>query len=276
MKRSVLITGILFVILNGSLGQGIIIDEPKMLFNNEQTLGAFLNSNGFGADFRYARFIDARNDRIFDAAFNYIKHPKEYQSVVTYEFYTERFVYGKKNLFWEIQGQIGNQHELFRKYDFSSISIRLNYTGGFSIGFLKPIYYDIITYNSTGGVDSTSILKFDPSIHLYNYGGKASFTYGLSETKIIPGVTVKVGFSFEYSEKEPVVHALDAGLGITVYPKNIEIMDTDVNHYLFFKMYVGYRFGTMIDISEAASARSKKQRRKELREAMKDAQIPLL
>jgi predicted nucleic acid-binding Zn ribbon protein len=41
-------------------GQGMINDQPKMLFNNEQTVGVFLNSNGIGADFRYARMIDVR------------------------------------------------------------------------------------------------------------------------------------------------------------------------------------------------------------------------
>ncbi len=248
-------------------GQGIINDQPKMLFNNEQTFGIFLNSNGVGADFRYARLIDVRNDRIYEASFDYVRHPKEYKSVVAYNFYNRRFVYGKDNLFWELKGQMGNQHELFRKYDFSSISIKMHYTGGISLGFLKPIYYEIISYNSVGEAESIEESRFDPGYHLYNYGGTSAFTRGFDELKVIPGLTANAGFSFEYSEREPLIHALEAGLGFTIYPRNIKIMATDENNYFFFNFFVGYRFGTMIDVSESGRAKSWKERRKERREA---------
>jgi len=167
--NKLVIIWIFLVTFTGMLnGQGVIIEQPKLLFNNEQTLGLFLNSNGIGADFRYAKYIDSRNDRIYEVSFDFVKHPKEYKSVVAVNFLTRRFVYGKKNLFWELKGQIGNQHELFRKYDFSSISVRLTYSGGVSIGFLKPIYYEIITYDGTGQPAYREEKKFDPGIHLYN------------------------------------------------------------------------------------------------------------
>ncbi len=197
-----------------------------------------------------------------------MKHPKEYKSVVAIDYYTQRFVYGKENLFWELKGQIGNQHELFRKYDFSSISIKMHYTGGVSLGFLKPIYYEIYSYNRIGKVSAIEMSRFDPSVHLYNYGGTASFTKGFDELKVVPGLTVNAGLNFEYSEREPLIHALEAGLGFTVYPANIKIMATDENNFFFFNLYVGYRFGNMIDVSESGRAKSWKERRKERKDAM--------
>lgn len=260
-----------FILLGFSLalsGQGIINDQPKMIYANERTLGAFLNSNGIGANYRFARQLNVRNDRLFEVSFDYLKHPKEYKSVVAYEFYTRRFVYGKLNHVWEIKGHYGNQHELFRKYDFSSISIRLFYTGGLSLAFEKPIYYEILYYNNTGtAIDRIETQLFDPSIHEYNYGGNAAFTRGLSEIKVIPGLTVKGGLSFEYSEREPVVHALEAGIGATIYPRKIELMAAENAQRFFFNFFVGYRFGTLIDLSEAAQARSKREQRKLRREA---------
>ncbi|MCA1747531.1 MAG: hypothetical protein LC655_07525 [Bacteroidales bacterium] len=255
-------------------GQGTISDQPKMLFNNEQTIGLFLNSNGLGADYRFARYIKARSDRIYEFSFDYVKHPKEYKSVVAYDFITKRFVYGKDNIFWELKGLIGNQHEIFRKYDFTSISIKMAYSGGLSLGFQKPIYYEIVAFNSTGNITSREEKKFDPAIHLYNYNGTTSFTKGLSELQVIPGITVNTSFSFEYSEREPMIHALEAGMSFTVYPKNIRIMATEENNYFFFNLSVGYRFGTMIDISDAARAKSRKERRQERREGQQ--QIPMI
>ena len=255
-------------------GQGMISDQPKMLFSNDQTLGLFLNSNGVGADYRFARYIKATKDRIFEASFDYVKHPKEYKSIVAYDFYTRRFVYGKENLFWELKGQIGSQHEIFRKYDLSSVAIKMTYSGGFSLGFQKPIYYEIITFSGTGQITAREEKKFDPAIHLYNYGGTASFTKGFDELSVIPGLTINTGINFEYSEREPMVHALEAGMGLTVYPKNIRIMATEENSFFFFNLYIGYRFGTMIDISDAARAKTWKERRQERREGQQ--QIPLL
>ncbi len=255
-------------------GQGTINDQPKMLFNNEQTIGLFLNSNGLGADFRFARYIRTRSDRIYEFSFDYVKHPKEYRSLVAYDFITKRFVYGKENHFWELKGLMGNQHEIFRKYDFSSIAIKLAYSGGISLGFQKPIYYEIVTFNSSGLISNREEKKFDPAIHLYNYNGTASFTRGLNELQVIPGITVNTGLSFEYSEREPMIHALEAGMSFTIYPKNIRIMATEENNFFFFNLSVGYRFGTMIDISDAARAKSRKERRQERREEQQ--QVPMI
>lgn len=255
-------------------GQGMLNDQPKMLFNNEQTFGLFLNSNGLGADYRFARFIKARSDRIYEFSFDYVKHPKEYKSVVAYDFIAKRFVYGKENLFWEIKGQIGNQSEIFRKYDFSSISIKLAYSGGLSLGFQKPIYYEIVTFDGSGLISSREERTFHPAIHLYNYNGTTSFTKGLNEIQVIPGITVNTGLSFEYSEREPMIHALEAGMSFTIYPKNIRIMATEENNFFFFNLSVGYRFGTMIDISDAARAKTRKERREERR--LGQPQIPMI
>ena len=261
---SIILLGITFSLS----GQGIINDQPKLIYANERTLGGFLNSNGIGADFRFARQLNVRNDRLYGVSFDYLKHPKEYKSVVAYEFYTRRFVYGKLNHIWEIKGHIGNQHELFRKYDFSSISIRMFYTGGISLAFEKPIYYEILYYNNSGTlIDRIETQKFDASIHEYNYGGNAPFTRGLSEIKVVPGLNVRAGFNFEYSEREPIVHALEAGISATVYPRKLDMMAAENSQFFFFNMFVGYRFGTLIDISEAAQARSKREQRRLRREA---------
>jgi hypothetical protein len=268
MRRIIYILLIVFAGHYSLNGQGVLLDQPKMLFNNDRTVAAFLNSNGIGFDYRYAQYLDVRNDRIYEVSFDYLKHPKEYKSVVAYDVYTRRFVYGKENYFWEIKGQIGNQHELYKKYDFSSISIRLFYQGGLTLGFQKPIYYEIITFDSSGQITSSEEKKFDPSIHHYNYGGTASFFKGFDELKLIPGITINTGISFEYSEREPSIHALEAGIGFSLYPRNIQIMASDETKLFFFNMFVGYRFGNMIDISDTAAAKSKKERRRERKEAM--------
>jgi hypothetical protein len=90
---------------------------------------------------------------------------------------------------------------------------------------------------------------------------------GFDELKLIPGLYGKAGFSFEYSHKDAVLHALEAGISITAYPKEIPIMATEYNNWLFFTLHVGYRFGRIIDISEAARSKSRKEKRAERKAA---------
>ena len=244
------------------MGQGEIDEQRHTLFRDESTFAAFLNSNGFGLNYRHGFYRNARNQFILDADFSYVKHPKEVKTQVIYNYNTRRYVYGKENLFWELKGMAGWQKELYRKYDKNGISVRLFYGGGVSLGFLKPIYYEVVTFSTTDS-PSTEYKKFDAAIHQSEIGGRGPFFMGFSELGVVPGVTAKTGLSFEYSKRDAIIHALEAGISLTLYPKKIPIMATDLNNFLFFKLSVGYRFGNIVDISEAARAKSRRKRREE-------------
>ena len=157
----------------------------------------------------------------------------------------------------------GWQKEVYRKFDKNGISIRLFYSGGFSIGFIKPIYYEVYNSVRIGEFIDVEYKKFDAAIHQPEIGGPGPFFMGFNELKVVPGLTGKTGLSFEYSQKNAIVHALEAGISLTAYPYEIPIMATKKNNFLFFNLIVGYRFGNIIDISEAARAKSRRERREE-------------
>lgn len=267
---------ILVVLLSGGslFAQGEIDEQLRVMLRDERTFGGFLHSNGFGVNYRYGFWRNARNQFIIDADFAYVKHPKEFKSSISYNYTSHRYVYGKENLFWELKGLAGWQKELYRKIDRGGISVRLFYAGGLSIGFTKPIYYKVFTTSPIGEILDEEYMKFDPSIHQTVIGGRGPFFKGFNELKVIPGLTGKTGFSFEYSKKDAVVHALEAGVSLTVYPKVIPIMATEKNNFLFFTLTVGYRFGRIIDISEAARSKSRKEKRAERRAAKASTSYP--
>ena len=245
--------------------QGEIDDQIHVMFRDESSFGGFLNSNGFGINYRYGFWRNARNQFILDADLTYVKHPKEVKTQVVYGYSTRRYIYGKENLFWELKGMAGWQKELFRKYDKRGISIRLFYNGGISFGFLKPIYYEVFSFTSVGEAIDPELEKFTPAIHQTQIGGRGPFFMGFDEISVIPGLTGKSGLSFEFSEKDAIIHSLEAGINLTVFPKAIPIMATEQNNFLFFNLMVGYRFGNIVDISEAARAKPWKERIKEHR-----------
>ena len=275
MRKYYIFIIICFSLTPSLIGQGDIDNQTHVLFRDESTFGAFLNSNGFGINYRYGFYRDAKNQFLLDADFAYVKHPKEVKTQVAYDYSTRRYVFGKENLFWELKGSAGWQKELYRKYDKKGISVRWFYGGGLALGFLKPIYYEVWDFTVIGEPDNQEYKKFDTHFDQAQIGGRGPFFMGFDELSLVPGITARSGLSFEYSERDAVVHALEAGLNLTVYPKKINIMATDLNKFLFFNLSVGYRFGRIKDISEAARAKSRKERRQERKSQQTAPIIPV-
>jgi hypothetical protein len=242
--------------------QGELDEQKSIILRDERTFGAFLNSNGLGLDYSYGRRINARNQTLFQAGFMSVKHPKEIKLSNNY-LSSNTFVFGKQNSFFALKGQYGRMNEIYRKNDAGGISIRYFYTAGPVIGFTKPIYYDVYYFTGNPFDYFVKTEKFEPSIHQSNIAGRASFFKGFDEVGIIPGASAKFGFTFEYSRYNINVNAIEIGMGIDVYAKKVPIMATETNDFFFLNLFAGYRFGKVIDISEAARKKTWKERRKE-------------
>jgi len=254
-----LIVLFLFILALSSFGQGEIDDTRRILLRNEQTFGVFLNSNGYGADYSYAKRINARNHTLYQAELALIKHPKEVK--ITNSVYNNKsFVFGKQNTFFQIRGQYGRQSEIYRKNDRGGLSIRYFYSAGPTIGFLKPIYYEILYATGIPWEAISRVEKFNTSIHQSSIYGRASFFEGIDEISVIPGISAKFGFTFEYSRADETISALEIGAGVDIFPKDIRIMATESNNFFFLNLSAGYRFGKVIDMSEAAMKESWWQR----------------
>jgi hypothetical protein len=234
------------------------------MLRNEKTGILCLTSNGINLGYRFGKRIDARNQNIYDLDFVIVKDPKEIKLTSNFNYYSSRsFVFGKKNSFFELKGTIGKQYEMYRKNDKGGISIRYFYSAGPTLGLLKPIYYDIRYYSSQPPYETSKVEKFNTSIHQSNINGRASFFKGFNELSIVPGASVKAGFNFEYGREDAIIRAIEVGLGMDIFPKQIPIMATEHNNFLFFNMSAGYRFGRVVDVSEAALARRSKNVKQE-------------
>jgi hypothetical protein len=253
MRRVIpVIIGLLVSVV--SFSQGEIDNQKRILFKNERSYGVFLTSNGFGGDFTYAQRINARNHTLYQVELYTLKHPQEVK--MSNSFYSNKsFVFGKINNFYTLKGQWGRSSEIYRKNDAGSISVRYFYSAGPTLGILKPVYYEI--YYSTGVPYEyyTKVEKFNTSIHQQNIFGKASFFEGINEVSVVPGLSAKFGFTFEYSRRDVNINALEFGAGIDLFPKEIPIMANESNSFFFLNLFAGYRFGKSIDISAAAEAR---------------------
>ncbi|MBW6502358.1 MAG: hypothetical protein K0B05_13290 [Bacteroidales bacterium] len=226
--------------------QGDLIEEQRVFFRNEKSFAILLNSDGLGINFRDARRIDYLNKRFFEIELGTLKHPREYKQS---NYYSQgSFVFGKVNSAVFLRGDIGRQHELFRKADLGGIAVRYFYAAGPTIAFYKPIFYRVLYPVSNNYEYVVREEKFDIQIHdpslIY---GKASFVKGMDETKVLPGLFVKGGFNFEYSKEDKVIHAIEIGATLSGYPKQIPIMASEDNRAVWFSLFASYRFGIVVD-----------------------------
>lgn len=245
--RRLLISAVAFVFIAMSLtGQGDLNEQQRVFFRNEKSFGIQLNTDGIGFSYRTAKRTDYLNKNLIEYEFGTIKHPKEYKLSNPWTQGTS-FVFGKLNFPMYFRASIGRQHELYKKADLGGVSIRLFYTGGPVLAVYKPIYYKVI-YPTSLTEFYIREEKFNTNIAIpQDIWGRASFTKGLNEIRVMPGLYAKSGFSFEYSKEDKVLHAVEVGATLSAYLKEIPIMASSDNKSIFFSLFVSYRFGMVVN-----------------------------
>lgn len=248
MKKIILILSGICCSILPVLAQGEIDEQERIFYRNEQSIGIWLNSTGWGFGYLYGKRINYLNKRLIEIDFNNIKHPKEVKMNNPYFPNAKGFFFGKENLFVNLRAGYGFQHEMFRKIDRGGISIRRFYTFGPSFGFYKPIYYEVLNFVEPDAFEIT-VEKFNESVihDPYMIYSRASFFKGFDELKFVPGIYGKAGVHFEYSKYDRLLHAIEIGMTVDAYPKKIPIMATEDNRQIFFSLFVSYRFGRVVD-----------------------------
>ncbi|MCX6320245.1 MAG: hypothetical protein NTX93_00345 [Bacteroidia bacterium] len=247
--KKLLIIAIMFIFGAVSLyAQGELNEQQKVFFRNERSFAILLNTDGIGVSYRGAKRIDFLNKRLLEIEAGTLKHPKEYKQSNPYT-QGGSFVFGKLNSTFYLRGSIGHQHEIFKKADLGGIAIRYFYSAGPVLALYKPNYYQIPYPVDT--IQGIIILKFENekfnSLNWDRIYSRASFTKGLNEAKVLPGLFLKGGFNFEYSKEYKLIHAIEVGAQINAFPKKIPIMASSDNKTIFFSLFVSYRFGMIMD-----------------------------
>jgi hypothetical protein len=246
MKKLLIVAVIVLFGTISLYAQGELNEEQKVFFRNEKSFAILLNTDGIGFSYRGAKRIDFRNKRLFEIDAGNLRLIKEYRQSSQY-LQGSSYIFGKLNSTFFLRSGFGHQHELFKKADLGGIAVRYFYSAGPVLAIYKPIYYRVIHLLSP---NSTELIekKFDSSIaSSQDIYSKASFTKGLNEIKVMPGLYAKAGFNFEYSKEDKIIHAIELGAQLNAFPKKIPIMFGSDNKALFFSLFVSYRFGIILD-----------------------------
>jgi hypothetical protein len=205
--------------------------------------GLSFTTNGWGGSFYYAKHQTAKVKRLYTVDCSFLKHPKEYKIFTPLDENSKSYAFGKLNSFSTLDLGGGQKKILFEKERSKGVQVSLNWSVGPSIGFVKPVYLEILKFDGIEVVDIVQE-RYDPEAHnLTNIYGRAPNSKGLSELKFTLGGFVKAGVNFEFSAEHEGIKAIEVGGKVNVYRKRIPIMAEVDNPFMFLELYIGLQLG---------------------------------
>lgn len=246
LKTNLLFLFIFLFCLGKLSGQETIFEEKTTIYVDEYVGGFAAHTNGFSLNFRYGKYQGAFNKRVYEMEFATLRDPKEIKVSSLYEEDARGYVYGKLNSFFTFRPSIGWHHIAIPKQSIKGVSLTTVFQVGASLGLAKPVYLNIREPKENSSPISYNVVlrKYDPEEHSQEeIYGRGSFFKGFDEIKLYPGIFVKSGLEFEYSNSREVIKALEVGLMADIYMEKVPIMAFTENRSFFLNIYVGILFG---------------------------------
>ncbi len=245
MLRKTLIISLFFSFIGLKAQLTTSADNRRMAYDREYTLGLSGHGRGYAVNGRYLKFVDGYNKNGLEVEFSKIRHPKEISTPDQFQRSGRGFVFGRVNSFYTLRTGFIREKILFDKTDKGTVSISMIFSGGLSLGLLKPIYVRI----ADPAIEEIIIERYNPEIHNRSEViGEASYSTGINETKLKPGIYGKFGFNFDYNLLDEKVTSMEVGLIYDMFFTEVPIFyeqngGEDINTLGFFQLYIAVNFG---------------------------------
>ncbi len=245
MKRAFLAL-LLLVIFTGNAQAQLEIEstEAETLLPQGIAGGIGIHNTGWYVGARYLLNKNGDTDWLMEFDFSRNKHPKEFRNPNTAYINSRPFVFGKLNDYFNIRLGGGQIRTIYDRSEKNGVEVRWNYSGGLSVGLLKPVYLDFIYANpgDPGAEVRSERATFDKFFTGQIYGA-SDFSNGLNQIYLQPGAYLKTGLIFDFASFNDDIRYLECGVTVDAYAKPVEIMAIESNSSIFVSFYVGLQFG---------------------------------
>jgi hypothetical protein len=218
-------------------------EEGTIVFRRQRSLGIQLRTNGYGAFYELGRRRSPRFANTYSIEITEIKHPKEEKLDGIQNIFSNSFIYGKLNNFYQLKLGFGQQYIFGQKGNKNGVAVIGMLQGGFNMGFMKPYYLHLedasgkertINYYE----DSTTFLN---PVKIFGGGGIGK---GWDQLKLSPGAYLKAALRFDFGRYNESIQALEIGMSLDAYSKKIEMMAFSEPERLFFQGHIAFVFGS--------------------------------
>ena len=221
--------------------------EERLVYNHQNTFNVGIHSQGLGAGFKIGRIKSIYTTRNWEAEFVSLRSLKELKTLNLSTWNTRPFVYGKLNYVYVMRFGYGEERRIFGKPYWGGIETRWTYEFGASLALLKPYYYYVSIYKQLDDgtyVEAYDEQTFDHKGEWVDVLGRSSFTKGLAETRLSPGLHASLGISFDFSKTRTRVQALNVDVKAECFPMGVSIMDSERDKRFFLTFMLSYNWGS--------------------------------
>ena len=212
-----------------------------LAYYKQNTFGLGLRTNGYKVFYEIGRMKSPRFANLYTIEFSEIKHPKEERFQNPESFFSNSFIYGKINSFYQLKFGFGQQYILGQKGNKNGVAVLGIYSGGLSLGLVKPYYLEV-----SDSTSAQSDIKYENNPERFLNGpinGSSGFSKGLSETEINPGAYAKAALRFDFGRYNESVQAIEIGISADFYSKKVEQIALNDSRRFFIQGHLAFMFG---------------------------------
>lgn len=220
-------------------------EEGDLIFNKHNVFGIRLATNGYGINFEKGKFISPTKTRIYQFELNEVHDPKEHHvSASTDQINFSSVNPYKINNLYEFKMAMGEERLIGGKGNKNGVAVSVLYTGGVTIGFLKPYYLDVTNAITSATTQETFAQLNQDTAEGQQIQGAAGFFSGWDALKIQPALNAKLAMRFDYGRLNQTISAIECGLTEEYYFSKVPLVYMVKEHNFFFNAYVQIMFGS--------------------------------
>jgi hypothetical protein len=217
-------------------------EEGVLVYHKQSIFGIQGRTNGYGIFYELGKMKTNYTTNLYRIDITEIKSQKEERS--SKGFFSNPFIYGKLNNFYQASLSFGQQRILGQKGNKNGVAVTAVYNGGLALGLLRPYYLEVQDPN--GGENRIIAYSQADSALFLNASaivGRGGLFKGFNEMKLKPGVFAKAALRFDYGRFNETVKGIEIGISTEFYSQKVPIYFAQKEKQLFFQGYIALLFG---------------------------------
>ncbi len=172
-----------------------------------------------------------------------ILHPKEILVVNQTLPASEPFVMDKINRIWVFRPYYARSWMLSERRSRFDVGLSLQMGAHIPFAYAWPIY--VWVYRSNLPFDAVEEVRYNPEVHDVQFiGGESSYTRGISEGKIIPGIGVSAAISMEWGNYRNISNTLSIGFMNDFFVQELPLLNAiNVNPQNLPALFINFAIG---------------------------------
>jgi len=217
-------------------------------------VGGSANTDGWSGGLYYLSKKKGTSSNLWSLKFSEIKHEKQIKQQGSGKNNPgignpTPYVFGKINNLYTLQLGYGKEKMILPGILDGNISLKFRYSGGLSLGMLKPYYLKLIYTNYTlpgqpSYIKEEKYSAANSDVFLSNnILGASKWSKVLNEIDYVPGAFFEMAFVLEPAKNKSFVQLITFGCNISYYAKALAIM-ADAKAYPYqANMFIGLSLG---------------------------------